>query len=372
MFCYQAAAFRRSRAGIASVITFGSPVDIHRTVPSVGDDVAERWSSALRAARSSCRSTRIEGLPGFLTSTGFKLLSARARRSRSSSTSCSKLHDREALEKREAERLFLARRGLRGLAGAGAAQVHRRADRRQPDDVGRLRDRRPHGHARRHHVPDPVLRRRAATRWARPPSVRGIRAAAPQVDEMYEVAGRAGHFGLVVGSTALTVTWPTRRRVDALARGRRRAAAHALDVRGDGRSRSVRGRSSSTTTIDDDEDDRRRDGVRLELARQDLVARPRAPRVERVGERRATSATTSTTLRWQVPRLHRAAQPRSDDTADLARPIARRAGASAIGDRTFFLWRGRAFTYADANRRVDAVVRGLIACGDRSRADASA
>ena len=37
--------------------------------------------------------------------------------------------------------------------------------------------------------------------------------------------------------------------------------------------------------------------------------------------------------------------------------------ADAIGDRTFFLFRGRAFTYADANRRVDAVVRGLVACG---------
>jgi putative long chain acyl-CoA synthase len=37
--------------------------------------------------------------------------------------------------------------------------------------------------------------------------------------------------------------------------------------------------------------------------------------------------------------------------------------AKRIPKRTFFLWKGRAFSYADANRRIDAVVRGLISCG---------
>jgi len=43
----------------------------------------------------------------------------------------------------------------------------------------------------------------------RPAAVRGIRRASPRVDVMYEVLVKAGHFGLVVGSTALTVTWPS-------------------------------------------------------------------------------------------------------------------------------------------------------------------
>src|SRR6201999_2634130 len=41
----------------------------------------------------------------------------------------------------------------------------------------------------------------------RPGSVRGIRRAAPRVTKMFEVTVRAGHFGLVVGHTALDVTW---------------------------------------------------------------------------------------------------------------------------------------------------------------------
>ncbi|MEZ4325955.1 MAG: AMP-binding protein [Polyangiales bacterium] len=36
-----------------------------------------------------------------------------------------------------------------------------------------------------------------------------------------------------------------------------------------------------------------------------------------------------------------------------------------VPDATFFLWEGRAFSYVDADRRVDNVVRGLIACGVR-------
>ena len=37
--------------------------------------------------------------------------------------------------------------------------------------------------------------------------------------------------------------------------------------------------------------------------------------------------------------------------------------ASEMPDATFFLWKGRAFSYGDADKRVDAIVRGLFACG---------
>src|SRR4029079_10825612 len=47
MFCYQAAAFRR-RAGVASLVTMGSPVDLHRTL-QVGEDATERLVAGLRA-----------------------------------------------------------------------------------------------------------------------------------------------------------------------------------------------------------------------------------------------------------------------------------------------------------------------------------
>src|SRR5215475_13585887 len=47
MFCYQAAAFRHSR-DLASIITFGSPVDLHRTV-QLGEDATERLVAGLRS-----------------------------------------------------------------------------------------------------------------------------------------------------------------------------------------------------------------------------------------------------------------------------------------------------------------------------------
>ncbi|MGB8331319.1 MAG: AMP-binding protein, partial [Polyangiales bacterium] len=47
----------------------------------------------------------------------------------------------------------------------------------------------------------------------------------------------------------------------------------------------------------------------------------------------------------------------------LGLALSERAGSRPDG--TFFLWEGRAFSYAQADRRVDNVVRGLIRCGVR-------
>src|SRR6185503_17265457 len=67
--------------------------------------------------------------------------------------------------------------------------------------------------------------------------------------------------------------------------------------------------------------------------------------------------------RWQLPRIARLRNLQDDSLVSLGRSLADQ--AEKIGDRTFFLWRGHAFKYVDSNCRVDAVVRGLIACGVR-------
>ncbi len=108
MFAYQAAAFRHSR-NVASLVTMGSPVDLHRNV-QLGEDATERLVGGLRAALSWPLS-HIEGLPGFFTSTGFKLLSAR-KEAKQLVDFVRNLHDRAALEKREAKRLFLGGEGF--------------------------------------------------------------------------------------------------------------------------------------------------------------------------------------------------------------------------------------------------------------------
>ena len=109
MFVYQAAAYSRSR-NLASLITFGSPVDIRRNLPAVSDDLAERAIDAARRA-IEIPLQKVDGLPGFLTSTGFKVLSAR-KELQQFVDFVSKLADRQALEKRESKRIFLGGGGF--------------------------------------------------------------------------------------------------------------------------------------------------------------------------------------------------------------------------------------------------------------------
>ncbi|RYE82664.1 MAG: alpha/beta fold hydrolase, partial [Myxococcales bacterium] len=76
MFVYQCAAYRRS-AGLASLVTMGSPVDIWKNLPvPIHSEVTERLLMAARAPVTAAI-RELPGLPGAITSTGFKLLSAR-------------------------------------------------------------------------------------------------------------------------------------------------------------------------------------------------------------------------------------------------------------------------------------------------------
>jgi len=108
MFCYQVAAFRQSK-DIASLVTFGSPVDIRQNLP-VSSRAAERVIDFARAAAAPALDV-VEGLPGFLTATGFKLLSVRKEIQQVAEFVAS-LHDREKLEQRENRRRFLAGEGF--------------------------------------------------------------------------------------------------------------------------------------------------------------------------------------------------------------------------------------------------------------------
>ncbi|HET9987323.1 MAG TPA: alpha/beta fold hydrolase, partial [Kofleriaceae bacterium] len=343
MFCYQAAAFRKS-AGLASIITMGSPVDLHRQL-AIGEDITERLTAGLRSVLA-WPLARIEGLPGTFTSTGFKLLSAR-KEAMQLVDFVRNLHDRAALEKREAKRLFLGGQGFVAWPGP--------AFRKFVDEVivgnrmasgGFVIDGRTVTLA---DLTCPILYFVGSRdEMGRPGSVRGIRRAAPHVTKMFEVPVRAGHFGLVVGHTALDVTWAG---VVAWLQGGLPPAA--IDVR------AADVPDPFARSHDDDDDDDHDEGT-LDLAK-DLVektARVALDRIEALGEDLGHYLDNA---RWQVPRLNRLRHLQDDSRIGFGKTLADQ--AAAIGDRTFFLWRGRAFTYADANRRVEAVVRGLIACG---------
>ncbi len=341
MFCYQAAAFRKSRK-IASIITMGSPVDLHRQL-AIDEDITERITAGLRSVLE-WPLARIEGLPGTFTSTGFKLLSAR-KEAAALLDFVKNLHDRSALEKREAKRLFLGGEGFVAWPGP--------AFRKFVDDVivgnrmasgGFVID----GHAvTLADLTCPILYFVGSRdEMGRPSAVRGIRRAAPHVTKMFEVPLKAGHFGLVVGSTALSTTWPG---VVAWMNGE--LPPTAVDVRADAHVDPFK--------RDDDDDDEHDEGP-LELAR-DIAGKTAKAALDRIEELGEDLGAYLDNARWVLPRLARLRNLDDDTRISLGRSLAKQ--AAKIGDRTFFLWRGRAFSYADANRRVDAVARGLVACG---------
>jgi putative long chain acyl-CoA synthase len=348
MFAYQAAALRRSR-NVASIVTFGSPVDIHRNVPLIRRELAERLISATRnAIARPLASTK--GVPGALGSTAFKVLSVRKEAGQMIDF-LRKLHDRQALERRESRRLFIRGDGfvawpgpaLRDFIDEFIVQNRMLSGGFVIDgQVVTLAD-----------IDCPVLfflgSRDAVVR---PDAARGIGRAAPRA-QTYEVSVPAGHFGLVVGSVSMTRTWPT------VARwlhwrqgiGPRPAALPADDA--------ADGQGDELDLFDRAIDDMQLD---IELA-VDLLVKASGALWQRMETAAEETVQSLGSLRHQVGRLSRLRAIHGDQRLSSARTLAEQ--ARSIADRTFFLWQGRAFTYRQADRRVDNVVRGLIGLGAR-------
>jgi putative long chain acyl-CoA synthase len=346
MFAYEAAAYLASE-GIASVVTFGSPVDIHKNLPNVGAEVAGRMIEAARplVVRSL---DRIEGLPGVITSTAFKIVSVRKELGQLVDF-VRKLHDRQALVKREARRRFLGGEGFVAWPGPALRTfvdefvVHNRLTSGGFVIDGRtvtLAD-----------VRCPILYFVGLRdEIARPRAVRAIAAAAPRA-ETFEVGLPAGHFGLVVGSIANRSTWPT---VAAWLRWREglgpRPALLPAEGAPDAHAEEELENAAIVASLD----------VSLFY---DVAAEALGAAWNKLGEAFVDAGDTADALRYQLPRLLRLRRMRDDTLVSAGRALAEQARAAP--ERTFFLWKGRAFSYAEGDRRVDNVVRGLFACGVR-------
>lgn len=348
MFCYQVAAFRESK-DIASLVTFGSPVDIRLNLP-VSSRAAERVIDFARSAAARPLEA-VEGLPGFLTATGFKLLSVRKEIQQVAEFVAS-LHDREKLEQRESRRRFLAGEGF--VAWPGPAF-------RKFVDEFIVGNRMASGgfviEGRTVTLADvrcPILYFVGTKdEIARAPSVRAIEQAAPRADT-YEVDVRAGHFGIVVGSTASRVTWPT---VIEWVRWLDAGGPIPEPLAEDSDEPSPR-------SLDElDEEDFDAVPVDAELF-YDVASSAVDALAKRVGRYGKEVGILIDNLRWQVPRLNKLRSVEADTRIGLGLALAEQ--ARAIPENTFFLWKGRAFTYRDADRRVTAIVHGLFHAGVRS------
>lgn len=347
MFCYQVAALRKSE-GIASIVTFGSPVDLHRSLPAVHSDAVELLTRAVGPAVSHVLD-RIEGLPAVLTSTGFKLLTP-AKEVQQRIDFVRKLHDRRALERREARRRFLGGEGFVAWPGPALRTfVEQFVLSNRMLSGGFVVDGRAVTLA---DVTCPMLAFIGRTdELARPAAVRGLARAAPEASVSF-VELRAGHFGLVVGTRANRETWPT-------------VAAWVLHREGKGPLPEVLAASAAPRTPRDDEPEEAAfDDVVVDADLVwDTLSAAGARAWNRLGDLAASASDAGLALRYQVPRLRRLASLQDDDRVSAARSLAARARATP--DATFFLWSGRAFSFAEADRRVDAVARGLLHCGVR-------
>jgi putative long chain acyl-CoA synthase len=342
MFAYQTAAYRASR-GIASLVTFGSPVDIHRNLPKIEESIAARMFELAQGAFDAPLE-KLEGLPGSLTSTGFRLLAAHKEVGQLTDF-VRKLHDRQALEKREARRRFLGGEGFVAWPGPALKTfvdefvVHNRMLSGGFVVDGRtvtLAD-----------ITCPVMfffGERDV--FANASAIRAIRGAAPNA-ELFEVSMRAGHFGLVVGRQAMSFTWPT---VASWVRWREGVGPEPSVLQ-------ARPPLDEPEAPDSDEVD-----FDVELFYRTLVGTVGAW-WQRLGRSATGLGHQLDNLRWQVPRLSVLQQMEPGTRVSLGLALSEQATSNREG--TFFLWEGRAFSYAQVDRRVDNVVRGLIRSGVR-------
>ncbi len=342
MFCYQAAALRRGDA-IDSLITFGSPVDTHGALPlGIPEEVAEAAAGVLAAAFERT------AVPAWLSRTGFRLLDP-VKSLRQRVDFMRQLHDREALLPRERQRRFLMGEGWVAWPGPALADFLRQfiAHNRMleggfviDDRLVTLAD-----------IDRPLLTVVGEVDEIAPAAgVRAITRAAPRA-EVYELALRAGHFGLVVGSAASQTTWP--------------------GVAGWAHWRSGTGElPAEITKVDPNETAVESPGVGtrlgfgLELAAGAGagLARSLGGAVSRTagGMRVVAEEVTGT---GQLPRLARLGRLKPSTRVSIGLLLDEQAASAA--DEVFFLFEDRAYSHGQVKSRVDAVVRGLLSLGVR-------
>ncbi|MDX6720731.1 MAG: putative long chain acyl-CoA synthase [Solirubrobacteraceae bacterium] len=341
MFCYQTAAYRRSE-GLASLITFGAPVDTLGALPfGIPEEIAVRGAGFL-ADHVLAR----HALPAWASRTGFRLLDpAKSLRQRLDFVMA--LHDRQALLPRERQRQFLEARGWVAWPGPALADfVHQFVAHNRMLSGGFVIE------DRLVTLADLTLAVLTAVgevdEIAPPRAVRAVRRAAPRA-EVYELTLRAGHFGLVVGSTATRDTWPT---VAAWARWRDGDLAAPPD---------------NIREVGEDEPDppapvATRVGVGVELASAVAMGVARSI-LGTVSGAAGTARYLTEEAARQLPRLTRLERVQPRTRISLGLLVDEHARSSP--DTVAFLFGDRAHTHRAVKERIDNVVRGLLSLGVR-------
>ncbi len=343
MFCYQTAAYRRSE-GLASVITFGSAVDSLSGLP-FGIPAALAGRGAQLVADHVFNRLSVSG---WMARTGFQLLDP-IKTVRARWDFLRQLHDREALLPREQQRRFLETEGWVAWSGPAVAEllrqfvVHNRMMAGGAVIDGTL--------ITLAEITCPVLAFIGEVDdIGQPASVRGILRAAPRA-EVSEALLRAGHFGLVVGSTAATHTWPTVGKwvLWQEGRGLKPEGVHAMEA---DPSVGIDGAVGLSSRIGHSAGVLAELGVGVSLGFADAAVGAARSGKEIAGEAART-----------LPRLARLGRLQPHSRVSLGRLMAEQANRAP--EEECFLFEDRVHTNAAVDHRIDDAVRGLIAAGVR-------
>jgi putative long chain acyl-CoA synthase len=342
MFAYQTAAYRQSK-GIASLITYGSPVDVLAALPLGLPAGLVVPGAELLADKVFNRLW----VPGWMARAGFQLVDP-VKTARSRIDFLRKLHDREALLPREDQRRFIEAEGWVAWSGPAVAELLRQfvVHNRMMSggfvingDLVSLTE-----------ITCPVLAFIGeADDIGQPLAVRGIARAAPAAT-VFESRVPVGHFGLVVGSTSGGHTWPTTS--DWVlwqdGTGDRPPLVEEmhteLDPHGSGVSMSSRITHGIGSVADAGA------GVSREL-------------VGFANSLQRTSRAVAQESVRTVPRLLRLGQIQTGTRISLGKLMSENSKRAA--DQELFLFENRVLTHAQVNTRIDNVVAGLIDCGIR-------
>ena len=343
MWCYQVAAYRRSKS-LASIVTFGSPVDTLAALPM---GIPANFAAPAANFMADHVFSRLD-IPSWMARTGFQLLDP-LKTAKARVDFVRQLHDREALLPREQQRRFLEREGWIAWSGPAISELLKQFIAHNRMMTGgfavngqmvTLTD-----------ITCPVLAFVGEVDdIGQPASVRGIRRAAPDA-EVYESTIRTGHFGLVVGSKAAQQSWPT-------------VAEWVkwLSTGGD--------KPEGIDLMADQPEEHTDSGVALSSrlahglgevseAALGMVRGAANTMVAANKSMRTLAVETARTL----PRLVRLGQINDHTRISLGRIIDEQAQNAPHGE--FLLFDGRVHTYEAVNRRINNVVRGLIEVGVR-------
>lgn len=338
MFCYQVAAYRRSR-NVASLTTFGAPVD---TLAGLPFDIPAAIAITGAEFLADHVFTRL-AITGWMARLGFQILDP-VKTVKSRLEFLIQLHDREALLPREPQRRFLATEGWVAWSGPAVAEFLKQfvVHNRMMTGGFVIRDKL----VSLAELTCPILAFVGEVDdIGQPLAVRGIRRAAPRAD-VFESTLRSGHFGLVVGSAAARHSWPTTGEWILWREGLGPRPSQVAPMRDD---EHVEGETgvSLASRITHTVASLAEVGVGVGKGVADIAS----------GTIRGTRELASEAMRT-LPRLARLGQIHSRTRISLGSVLAEQGRTAPRGE--CFIFDDRVHTYAAVNMRIDNVVRGLI------------